>query len=178
MKIMLSLLLGLSLIPSALAVREVLEHDLPTAIRLKLDKRFPGWHFARISDEIRQATKEWVSPDSQIDLIKGDFDGNGELDYALLIEHGDILNDDGVVIGRNVYIVAFLRKGNDYKFYLVDSNAGDYLLLIRKGDGRYDYEAQKKFTFTKDAIDSVTFEKAATSYVYEKGKFRAILSGD
>jgi hypothetical protein len=178
MKLALSLLFGLSLTTSVLTVGKVQEHELPATIRLKLDERYPGWRFAQISDEIRRATKEWASPASQLNLISGDFDGNGEVDYALLIEHGGMPNDEGATVGRSVNIVAFLRRGAKYKFSLVDSSGGDYLLLGRKGDGRYDYEARKKFTFTNDAIESVTFEKAATSYVYEGGKFRSILTGD
>jgi hypothetical protein len=151
---------------------------LPSAIRLKLGKKFPGWRFARISDEVRQALKEEVSPDSQPDLVKGDFDGDGQLDYALLIEHGDIVNGARVVIGRNNHIVAFLKRGDDYKSYLVGSNTGEYLCLRRKGDGGYNYETQKEFTFANDAIEAEIFEKAATAYVYENGKFRAIITGD
>ena len=163
-------------------VRESAEHELPVTIRLQLDRRFPGWRFPHISDDIRQTTKEWVVSGSHLDLLKGDFDGNGELDYALLIEHGDTIDDAGATLGdatgRDVDIIAFLKTANDYEFHLVDADARDYLLLIQEGDGRYDYEARKKFVFANDAIDSVTFERAATSYVYEKGIFRAILTGD
>lgn len=178
MKVILSLLIGLSLTPGVRPPRASQEHELPTTIRLKLDEKFPGWRFAPISDEIRQATKEYLSPDSQLDLIKGDFDGNGESDYALLIEHGDRFDGDGNFAGRNVFIVAFLKKGDEYKFYPVDSEAGDYLMLRKKGEGSYDFDTQRQFTFANDAIDSVIFEKAATSYVYENGKFRAIITGD
>jgi hypothetical protein len=175
---MLAVLLGLSLLPGASAVQEAAGRELPASVRHRLDRNFPGWHFPQIGDDIRQATTEWVAPGSHLDLLRGDFDGNTELDYALLVEHGDILNDAGVAVGRKVSVVAFLKKGDDYEFHLVDSDAGDYLLLIEKGDGRYDYEARKEFIFPRDAIDSVTFEKAAVSYLYEKGKFRAIVTGD
>lgn len=178
MKIIPSLLIGLALLIGLPVGRKAEERELPAAVRLKLDRTFPGWHFPKIGDDIRQATKEWVVPGSHLDLLRGDFDGNAESDYALLIEHGEIFNDAGVAIGREVSVVAFLKKGDKYEYHLVTFDAGDYLLLIRKGDGRYDYEAQKKFIFTRDAIDSVTFEKAAISYVYEKGRFRAIVTGD
>jgi hypothetical protein len=178
MKIVLTLLLGVLLTTGVFVAQEAPRHELPAAIQRQLDERFPGWRFPQISDEIREAAKEWVAPNTDLDLIGGDFDGNAEPDYALLVDHGEICNDAGVAIGREVSVVAFLKKGDDYEYHLVDPTAGDYLLLINKGDGRYDYEAQKSFIFPLDAIDSVTFEKAATSYVYEKGKFRAILTGD
>jgi hypothetical protein len=177
-KIISSLLLGLSLLLGVSVVPEAAGRELPASVRLQLDRNFPGWHFPQMGDDIRQATKEWVAPGSHLDLLRGDFDGNAELDYALLIAHGDILNEAGFAIGRKVSVVAFLRKGDNYEFHLVGSDAGDYLLLIREGDGRYDYEGRKEFIFPGDSIDSVTFEKAAVSYVYEKGKFRAIITGD
>lgn len=178
MKIVPTLLLGVLSLTGVFVGQAAPPRELPVAVRRQLDERFPGWRFPQIGDEIREATKEWVAPDTDLDLIRGDFDGNAEPDYALLVDHGEIRDDAGVAIGREVSVVAFLKKGDGYEYHLVDPDAGDYLLLIRKGDGRYDYEAQKSFVFPLDAIDSVTFEKAATSYVYEKGKFRAILTGD
>jgi hypothetical protein len=168
----------MSLITNAFMGRRLPENRLPSTIRIKLDKRFPGWRFAQISVEIRDAMKEYVSLNSQLDLIKGDFDGNGQLDYALLIEQGDIFNDTGAVVGRNNHIVAFLKRGNDYSLHLVDSNAGDYLLLWRKGDQGYSYESQRNIVFDNDAMEAVIFEKAGTSYVYKKGKFLRIITGD
>lgn len=178
MKIVLTLLFGVPLATGVFVGQEAPRRELPAAVRRQMDERFPGWRFPQISDEIREATKEWVAPNMDLDLISGDFDGNAEPDYALLVDHGEIRNDAGAAIGREVSVVAFLKKGEGYEYYLVDPTAGDYILLINKGDGRYDYEARKSFVFPLDAINSVTFEKAATSYVYERGKFRAILTGD
>ena len=178
MNIVLSLLLSTSLTHHAFVSRRLPEHRLPSTIRIKLDRRFPGWRFAQVSAEIRRAMKEYTSPDSQLNLVRGDFDGDGRTDYALLIEHGNIFNGAGVNIGRNNHIVAFLKRGAGYRAYLVDSNAGNYLLLWRKGDKGFSYETQKNFVFAKDAIEAVIFEKAGTYYIYEKGKFRRVTTGD
>ena len=167
MKGILSAISVLLFLPGVYAHHAVPKYRLPSAIRIKLDQKFPGWRFEPISNDVRRSLKEYFSPTAQPEFISGDFDGNRQLDYGLLIRQGN-----------KSYIVAFLRKGDSYKFYLVDSNAGNYLLLWRKGDQGYSYETQKNFIFANDSIEAVISEKAATSYVYENGRFRKVITGD
>src|SRR5260370_41198003 len=75
-------------------------------------------------------------------------------------------------------LVIFMARDQSYQLHVIEDPGGGYLELIHKGDGSYDYEAQKEFTFEHDAIDAIIFEKGATSYVYENGCFRAIITGD
>jgi|GEM_PF-2718306 len=51
------------------------------------------------------------------------------------------------------------------------------LQLMRKGDGDYDYEAQREFTYPHDTLMS-GLGMGGTSYLYENGKFRAIITSD
>src|SRR5882762_595693 len=60
--------------------------DLPFPVKVMLDKHFPGWKFPEISDEDCQTVKQWDGPDAYPELIQGDFDGDGQIDYAVLIE--------------------------------------------------------------------------------------------
>ena len=177
MQLIFLLLPTLLLLPSMASGNNVAKYDLPIAIRIKLDKRFPGWRFANVGDEIRRALKEYA-PEAQPELVRGDFDGNGKVDYALLIEQGEDFNNEGVAASRKIHLVALLRNRKGYRLYHVASPAGDYLLLWKKGNRLYNYETQKKFILANDAVEAVTFEKAGTTYVYKKGKFRAILTGD
>jgi hypothetical protein len=154
--------------------------ELPSKVKSTLDKKFPGWKFAKVSEEVRSFLRERVSVSARPEIVTGDFDGNGKSDYAALIEHGQILNGSGKVIGQNGYVVAFLKKRNGYRLHILnaDGDAPEYLTLGRKGTQSYDFEARKKFTYANDSIEGWIFEKAGWTYVYEKGKFRYIYTLD
>src|SRR5438477_10980131 len=71
---------------------------LPHAIKVLLDKSFPGWQFPEVSDNDCQSVKTWGGKEAYAQLIQGDFDGDGGLDHAVLIQYGSII-DRGVAIG-------------------------------------------------------------------------------
>jgi hypothetical protein len=150
--------------------------DLPFSIKAPLDKHFPGWQFPEISDEDCQTVKQWGGPDAHPEVIQGDFDGNGQVDYAILIQHGSI-TDRGIVVGPKTYIVAFIREHDRYKMKMVTQEGGSCLQVMDKGELDYDYEAQREFTYLHDTIMS-GFGMGGMSYLYEKGKFRAIITSD
>lgn len=152
--------------------------ELPSAIKSALDRRFPGWQFPPVSNDICKFLKDYVAPDVYPELITGDFDGNSQLDYAALLQQGTVTNSEGVAIGHNVYVVAFLKKGSRFKMYIADPEGGEYLVLMRKGKRDDDYETGRYFTYANDAIFAGIFEKAGNSYVYENDTFRAIITSD
>src|SRR5215213_1653338 len=114
MQLILLLLPTLLLLPSMASGSNVAKYDLPIAVRIRLDKRFPGWRFANVGDEIRRALKEYA-PGAQPEFARGDFDGNGKVDFALLIEHGEVLNNEGVATSRKIHLVALLRNRKGYR---------------------------------------------------------------
>ncbi len=140
--------------------------------------RFPDWRLTTISDDVRQSLTQYEPPNLQPNLISGDFDGDGAADYALLITHGVTHVENNEIVNPASNLTIFLARPHGYKMFTINEPIGDYIALIHKGDKGYDYERQAEFIFTNDAIDAVTFEKAATSFVYEHGHFRAIISGD
>jgi len=157
--------------------------QLPSIVRAELDKRFPGWRFPKVDEGIHRYLRENISADTRPEFISGDFDGNGQLDYAVIIEHGVALGEDGNLVGHNIYVVAFLKNGDKLKFYMVDDggmvvDGGVFIALIKKGEKGYDYETDKNFIYKNDAIFSGYFEKGGSSYIYEKGKFRGIITSD
>jgi hypothetical protein len=151
--------------------------ELPRPIKVLLDRNFPGWQFPSVSDDDCQSVKSWGGKDASPQLIHGDFDGDGRLDYAVLIEHGSATDNTGAVIGPNVYVIAFLEGGSGYRMRTVTREGGGCLQLMRKGDGDYDYEEQREFTYAHDTIFS-GWGMGGTSYLYENGKFRAIITSD
>lgn len=152
--------------------------DVPLAIKAELDKRFPGWRFPKIDPEIGKYLSERNKQDTYPEFISGDFDGNGQMDYAALIEDGTaLLNEDGVPVEANRELIVFLKNGSKFKFHTLDE-ASEYIALIKKGERGYSYETDKKFTYRNDAIFTGYWEKGGVSLVYEKGKFRSITTSD
>jgi hypothetical protein len=175
-KLLLLLLPCLSVLPIFPTMQQPSKLELPPQARDALYLRFPDWRYADICDEVRQEFKQ----DANIrpDLISGDFDGDGRADYAALIFHGTTRVEQNEVVGPDFKLVIFLARDQTYQLQVIEDPGGEYIELIHKGDRLYDYEAQKEFTLEHDAIDAIIFEKGATSYVYENGCFRAIITGD
>jgi hypothetical protein len=149
---------------------------LPRPIKVLLDKNFPGWQFPGVSDDDCQSVKTWGGKEAYAQLTQGDFDGDGRLDYAVLIEYGSI-TDRGIVVGPRTYIVVFFLEHDGYKMNVVTREGGGCLQLMHKGEPDYDYEAQREFTYKYDTIMSGE-GMGGTSYLYENGKFRAIITSD
>jgi hypothetical protein len=149
----------------------------PHPIKVLLDRNFPGWQFPAVSDDDCQSVKSWGGKDAFAQLIHGDFDGDGRLDHAVLIEERSETDDRGLVGRPDVYIVAFLARRNEYRMRIVTHEGGGCLQLMRKGDGSYDYEQQRQFTYPHDTIFS-GMGMGGTSYLYENGKFRAVITSD
>jgi hypothetical protein len=49
---------------------------------------------------------------------------------------------------------------------------------MKHGEWDYNYETQQYFTYPHDAIFTGIFEKGGSSYLYEKGRFRSIITSD
>ena len=159
------------------AFKQTAELSLPDSLRSALDRRFPGWHYLKIDDEITSFLRESVSPFARPDLISGDFDGNGFADYAALIEHKKSKVKIRSPEESPVSLVVFLRTAAGFKMHVIDPD-GAYLGLMKQGEWDYDYETQSHFTYPHDAIFTGIWEKAGSSYIYEKGRFREIITSD
>lgn len=152
-------------------------YKLPSSARLTLDRRFPGWKFAEVSQEVRQFFATDRKGESPC-LISGDFDGNGQPDYAVLIWHGKERNGEGKAIGPRSFLAVFLRKSRGFRMYVIKDPDGDYLSLAKNGTKDYNYDEQKEITYANDAILTGVFDKGGSSYVYENGRFRSFVSSD
>jgi hypothetical protein len=153
--------------------------ELPTAVKASLDKNFPGWQFPFVSNDIRRFLKERVSTDARPEVITGDFDGDGQLDYAVLIEYGEVAKtqEPPRPPGHDFYLVALLNRPSGYEMSRIGEGV-EYLSLMKKGDRDHNYEADRYFHYAHDAIFAGHFEKGGTSYIYENGGFRAIITSD
>jgi hypothetical protein len=154
--------------------------QLPKAVSSILDKRFPGWRFSEVSGDVQQFFGERLAG-ARPNLINGDFDGNGQMDYAVLIEHSNF-DKSGVAFSHVVETLAFLKRGAAYKLYTLEENAPAnlelYLTLAKKGEEGRNFHTEKKFRYPNDSIHVSYFEKAGGTYIYSKGRFRHVVESD
>lgn len=150
---------------------------LPASMKAILDKRFPGWRYLPVDNEIRTFLKGYVSENARPDLINGDFDGNGQTDFAILIEENTRSPKAASTKMRKARLVVFLNNAAGLQIKVLDPE-GAYLVLMKRGDWDYSYETDQYFTYQHDAIFTGIFEKGGTSYVYRKGRFRSIITSD
>ena len=168
---------------------------LPIRIKVWLDRNFPGWQFHKATNDDCEWVKTSVGPYAYPEMIQGDWDGNGQLDYAIMIDYYKDTYPATLENGAEVAVVAFLATklgcvssvvthrestclATDVGYLGRVVGHGDgFLLLMPRGSRDYDYGAQSEFVYQNDTISAGT-EKGGMSYLYENGKFRAIISSD
>ena len=159
------LILCFSMVPT-----QAQQINLPKKCQKILNQKHPGWKIAEISPEILdwfQKSKQSYQPN----LIKGDWNGDGKTDYALLIQKAKFRKNE-----PGVFLIAFVKNASSYSFHQLEGY--DYIMLMKKGEKDYDFETDKTFVYKNDAIFAGIFEKAGTSFVWRKGRFIAILTSD
>ena len=157
--------------------KQTAEISLPPKMKVALDRRFPGWKYLEVEEEITTFLRQEISRFVRPDLISGDFNGDGRADYAVLIEQIRSVGKRREAEVRRSYLVIFLKQRTGFQVHVLDP-AGAYLTRIKRGRWDYDYETQSYFTYQNDAIFAGIFGKAGTSYIYRKGRFRAVHTSD
>jgi hypothetical protein len=179
MKTLQTILLCLLLLPTAVASSGKSER-LPEAINSILNTKFPGWRFSEVSAEVQLLFRERF-PGARPNLIRGDFDGNGQMDYAVLVEHTNF-DRGGKAFTHVVERLAFLKKGARYKVYNLGesgpANRELYLNLAKKGARARDFHTQRYFRYPNDSVSVSVFEKAGGAYIYRNGRFRYVFGSD
>jgi hypothetical protein len=137
---------------------------LPDDCKKILNKNFRGWKFAQVSKKVSRNYKENKSP-FEPNLVRGDWNGDGKIDYAALIEYR-----------KKSKTIAFIRLQNTYKHYNLDG--GDYIQVFRKGEKDYSYTSDKNFIYKNDSIFVGIGECCGSSYIWRKGKFVGIVTSD
>jgi hypothetical protein len=151
----------------------------PKTIRRYLDRNYRGWKAPAIASEWKQyfaARKDGTVPH----LVKGDFDGNGLSDYAVLIVQPES-GQTGMMTNKRRRVIVFLASRRGYRPLVISNepySPENYLGLARKGEQDYNIGAQRMFKYKTDAFVVIHAEKTAKSYVYRKGRFHLITTGD
>lgn len=102
----------------------------PDAVRKDLDSICKGWQLAPVTPEIAEEIKT-RTPTWPPNLLPGDFNGDGKIDVAVLIEC------DG-----SSQLVAFLSSGSGFSKQVLEKpqpyDAREFLHLVRK---EYEHDA-------------------------------------
>jgi hypothetical protein len=144
--------------------------ELPPDARRFLDERFRGWRFATVIDAVGTKLPADCSPE----WIEGDYDGDGTVDYAVQIVI------PGPPEGQQLVLV-LLRKGDGYELHTLKSfpiQQASYLRTSPKGEETMDVEKATRFVNATDTVNLLHGEDAGEAFIYENGRFRAVVAGD
>jgi hypothetical protein len=149
---------------------------LEDACRARLETRLGPWTMTSISPEVAARTRsEGLDPT----VTRGDFDGDGRPDVALLVQQGPtpVLRYPERIAASRVAVC--LGRSAGVELHVIDAlYCGDYIELAVKGTRYYDVEHGREDAYPSDGIRTVCFEKASATYVYDGGGFRRIVDGD
>lgn len=152
-----------------------LKRELPSELEVSLDQRQGIWELPTLTDfDAQRIPKEEQGPY----YLQADFNGDKQLDYAVQI----VKNDSAAVLA-----LIKTKDGDGWEEHVLQKNALQniegkerslyYLSLAKKEDKYYNYNTQKNFTISNDAI-SVGAENYTATYVYEEGAFKKYETGD
>ena len=148
---------------------------LPEAFKAKLDGQFAGWRFAPIDQVIQDYHRQEKFP-GYPNLLSGDFDGNGQTDYAAFI----VYKKAGRIFSS---VVALLQRNRQIRHYILEKNRGDdvsgqSINLMKKGEKDFNHDTNREFYYRYYAIFIGIWEKGGSSYIYSKGRFISFVTSD
>lgn len=172
-----SLVLGMLLVFVPVIHAQV---EIPKAVTDSLDKDYPGWRLSLVSEEVKTFFKERYPNDSP-NIIAGDFDGNGDKDLAIILEHTNF-NEPGKSFTHISAFVVYFNRGGKYKKHVIGEGAPAddivYLNLVKRGESIREFTSDKKYPAKNDSISVSQFEKASSTLVFVKGKFKEVITSD
>jgi hypothetical protein len=148
-------------------------YELPVGCKKILDSKFSGWKMSMPINEVAEfySDEKITNPTN---LITGDWNGDGKQDYAVLITHGS--EKVGDVTMPMIWTIAFIKTANGYNHYKLEG--GDYIQTVKKGKKDFNAETQKAFIHKTDSIFSGIWEKSGTAFIWDKTKFKSVLTSD
>ena len=142
---------------------------LPADVRATLDGQYRGWRFAKLAPDLRRLLAVNDSPE----WVKGDYDGDGKIDYAVNIVNEGSDNPQKIVV--------LLSRSSGFEQHVLESgpiSTFTFLHPVRKGESRTDVTTDKTYTMPTDALDVIYEEKGGVTYLFNRDHFRRIVSGD
>lgn len=139
--------------------------NIPKACMAAINWQLPHWRHAEVSATV----SSWAKQEKHNPVLTtGDFDGNGKIDQAFLIEHK-----------KAKKIAICLATAKSTKLVILNNPyCHDYISTSRAGGNHYNFGTSKTETITNDGVSISCFQKAGATYVYETGTFRQIVDSD
>jgi hypothetical protein len=161
-------LVALTLVLSV-CLAQASEEGLESACKAQIATKFRQWVVASVTADVaRSAESRHVNPT----LVHSDFDGDGQLDVALLVQ-----DRPKPVLASHVAIC--LSRPPAVVLHVIDEPyCSDFIERVAQGQPYYDFETGKTGTFPSDGVRTHCFEQASATYVYDGTKFRRIVDGD
>ena len=151
--------------------------DLETSCKTLLNQALPVWTMASVSADV----KAFAAAELQADPLKirGDFDGDGRQDIALLIQNrAQPVFEEPDRIKATRIAVCLAKVPAMVLRLIAEPYCDDFIYLVRKGDAMYDIEAGDLGKYPVDAIGTTCFEKAGAVFFFDGKDFRRIVNGD
>ena len=131
---------------------------LPPEIRNILDTQYPGWKFQEVRQSILKFVQE-KDPSANASLCAGDFDGDGNLEYAVQI-----------VENEHRHVLVFLKKDGEFEEHVLqdgDPSTDFFIMTAKQGTQGYDSVQARFYDYPHDSVVVYWFQKASMAYVYQ-----------
>ena len=169
-----------AVLASLLAFGGCLARPVPDALegacRARLGARLGTWTLASASPEVAAWTR---SRDFDPTMARGDFDGDGRIDIALLVQARAtpvFPYPERIEASR---VAVCLDREAGIELHVIEAlYCADYIELAVKGAVYHDIERQREDAYPSDGVRTVCFKKASATYVYDGAGFRRIVDGD
>lgn len=125
----------------------------------------PSWRYATPpTDAAAWAKGRRINPVA----AAGDFDGDGQTDWALLIVDGDTTK-----------LAICMRINRSPRVVVIaDPYCRDVVFRSKARGKHHNYDTNRDEVIKRDGVSVSCFEKAGATYVYERGSFRRIVDVD
>ena len=140
-------------------------HVLSLEMRKALATRYRSWQVR--AQCVGEATERGIDP-AWASVAAGDYDGDGSIDQAVLLQQKSAL--------ERTIVVVFLSSGGATP--VLAGEGSMHLGTVNRGSRGHDYEAVRDFTYTRDAIATGDYHCCGFSLIWRDGKFVRIFTHD
>jgi len=157
-------------------IAQASEDALESACKARIATTFREWTVASVTPDVSQwAKSQQLNPT----LVYGDFDGDGHLDLALLVQDRSSPILDYPERAHASHVAICLSKPPTVTLHIIgEPYCSDFIERVSKGQPYYDFETGKTGAYPVDGVRTHCFEKASATYVYDGTRFRRIVDGD
>lgn len=139
--------------------------ELPAACQTLITKNFPAWKpVVPAADVVAWAKSQKFNPV----IAVGDFDGNGQKDWATIGADG-----------KKGKVVLCLNKAGKVSLAVAeDDGCTDLIYSIGAKAKVFNYDTGKDEVLKRDSVSTSCFEKSGRVFSLKNGKFRVFFNSD